>query len=346
VSHVGSAAFFTAGFFAVFFVAVLAAVCFCARENPSARYRTIEVSVVHSFSSRILLSAAFIAVSAFAQSPDAGPATAAPEVKSAEIKPDLSDPGVVREQQNFARVRSLVQQGVLPLNDLAKAQDKVNDALDMSILRYSQFAADLTPEQADQMVTVAERLFLRSQKRSIQTKQLVATGIMARSEAETSMSDMVGAKLQLDLAMERARLVKDMALQKQVAEMETEAESHPEWNGKVYTRFDGNGVFTRADFNKISSAYLSAFGHLIPVSADGQTAVHTALGFNHAGRVDVALSPDSAEGEWLLRYLQRNRIPYFAFRTAVAHKATGAHIHLGPGSTRLASAATKTCCGS
>src|SRR6185437_6546514 len=111
-----------------------------------------------------------------------------------------------------------------------------------------------------------------------------------------STSDMVSARLQLDLAIERARLVKDLALQKQVAELETEAESHPEWNGRIYTRFDGNGVFTRADFNKVSSAYFSEFNHMIPVSADGQTAVHTALGFNHAGRVDIALSPDSPEG--------------------------------------------------
>jgi hypothetical protein len=179
----------------------------------------------------------------------------------------------------------------------------------------------------------------------MQTKQLVETGVLARSEAEASSSDLLSAKLQLDLAIERARLAKDLALQKSLVEIETEAESHPEWNGPVYTRYDGKGAFTRADFDRISAAYFSTFGHLIPVSADGQTAVHTALGFNHAGRIDIALSPDQAEGAWLLRYLQRNHIPYYAFRSAVSHKATGAHIHLGPGSTRLV-AGSKACCGS
>jgi hypothetical protein len=305
--------------------------------------------VVYSFSSRLIIYAAFLAASSFAQSPEPTAPAPASDAKSAEIKPDLSDPGVARAQQNLNRIRSLVQQGVLPVNDLAKAMDSLNDALDMSILRYSQLATDLLPEQADQMVTVAERLYLRNQKRSMQTRQLVETGILARSEAEASTSDAVSAKLQLDLAIERARLIKDMTLQKQRAEIETEAESHPEWNGQVYTRYDGNGTFTRADFNKISSAFLANFGHTIPVSADGQTAVHTSLGFNHAGRVDIALNPDQPEGVWLLRYLQKNRIPYFAFRAAVAHKATGAHIHLGPGSTRLTAASTKTtktCCGS
>ena len=201
----------------------------------------------------------------------------------------------MRAQQNLARVRSLVQQGVVPVNDLAKAQDDLNNALDESILRFSELATDLLPEQADQMVTVAERMFLRKQKRSMQTRQLVETGILARSEAEASSSDVISAKLRLDLAIERARLVKDMALQKQLAEVETEAESHPEWNGQIYTRYDGNGTFTRADFNKISAAFLANFGHMIPVSADGQTAVHTALGFNHAGRIDIALNPDQSE---------------------------------------------------
>jgi hypothetical protein len=318
--------------------------------------------VVYPFSSRLIICAAFLAASSFAQSPvpaapaepDTAAAAPASDAKAAdakpkEIKPDLSDLGVVRAQQNLNRIRGLVQQGVVPVNDLAKAQDDLNDALDMSILRYSALSTDLLPDEADQMVTVAQRMFLRRQKRAMQTRQLVQTGILARSEAETSTTDVVNAKLQLDLAIERARLVKDMAIQKQLAEVETEAESHPEWNGQMYTRYDGNGTFTRADFNKISSAYLSAFGHMIPVSADGQTAVHTALGFNHAGRIDIALSPDQPEGVWLLSYLQRNHIPYYAFRGAVAHKATGAHIHLGPGSTRLTAASTKTtktCCGS
>jgi hypothetical protein len=46
--------------------------------------------------------------------------------------------------------------------------------------------------------------------------------------------------------------------------------------------------------------------------------------------------PDSPEGAWLLEYLRAQRIPYYAFRQAVRGKATGAHIHIGPGSTRLA----------
>jgi hypothetical protein len=310
--------------------------------------------VLYPFSSRLILSAAFLAATTFAQAADPVPAPnpvpAVSDTPAADapkpIQPDLSDPAVVRARQNLDRVRSLVSQGVMPPNEQVKAQDDLNDALDMSILRYSALAMNMLPDEADQMVTVAERLYLRRQKRAFQNAQLVATGIIARSEAENANSDVISAKLDLDLAIERSRLVKEFALQKSLAEVESEAENHPEWNGKVYTRYDGNGVFTRADFAKISSAYLAAFGRIIPISADGQTAVHTALGFNHAGRIDIALNPDQPEGAWLIRYLEKNRIPFYAFRAAVAHKATGAHIHLGPGSTRLTASAKQTpCCG-
>lgn len=284
---------------------------------------------------RFLAVAAFISTSLFAQT------GAAPDA-SGEIKPDVSDPAVVRAQQSLERIQGLVRQGVLPLNSLTKAQDDVQDALDMSILRFSAYAQDLTPEQAEQMVSVAERMLLRRQRRVIQTEHLVSSGAISRAEAEASDADVLSAKLEYDLAMERAKLVQEIAesirMQKMLAEAETDAESHPEMNGKLYTRYDGSGVFTRADFEKISSAFLAAFHHPIPVSADGQTAVHRALGFNHTGRIDIALSPDQPEGAWLMKYLERNRIPYFAFRSAIAHKATGAHIHLGPSSTKLIAA--------
>jgi len=304
--------------------------------------------LVHSLSRPALL-AVIVAAGLFGQTtppapvPDAAsPASA--ETTSNEIKPDFSDPGVVRAQQNLDRVRTLVRQGVLPPLNLMKAQDDLNDALDTSILRFSASTLDLLPEQADQMVTVAERMFLRRQRRAMQTKQLAETGVISRAEAETASADVMDAKMQLDLATDRARLVRDLALEKSLAQVETEAETHPEWNGKLYTRYDGNGVFTRDQFEKVSAAFLNAFGHSLPVSADGQTDVHRSMGLNHAGRVDVALSPDQREGAWLLRYLERNKIPYYAFRAAIAHKATGAHIHLGPGSTKLAE--TKSCCHS
>ena len=53
------------------------------------------------------------------------------------------------------------------------------------------------------------------------------------------------------------------------------------------------------------------------------------MGFDHRERFDVAINPDQEEGRWLMRLLDRLRVPYIAFRRAVAGRATGAHIHIG-----------------
>jgi hypothetical protein len=271
--------------------------------------------------------------------------TAADAGEAALIKADQTDPGVVRARQNVDRIRGLVQQGILPPNDFLKAQDELNDALDQSILRFGSYNQNILPEQADQMVAVAQRMFLRRQRNSSRIRALAITGALSRAEAETALADVTSAKLQLDLAIQRASLVREMAMQKSQIEAENDADAHPEWNGKLYVHYDGNGTFTRAQFDVLSAAYLTEFGKAIPVSADGQTATHRSMGFDHTGRIDVALNPDTREGSWLMHYLERHRIPYYAFRTAIAHKATGAHIHLGPGSTHLTVSA-KSCCGS
>ena len=43
---------------------------------------------------------------------------------------------------------------------------------------------------------------------------------------------------------------------------------------------------------------------------------------------------ESLEGRALLDYLQRNGIPYLAFRSAIPGTATGPHIHIGRPSHR------------
>ena len=78
------------------------------------------------------------------------------------------------------------------------------------------------------------------------------------------------------------------------------------------------------------------FGHPLPVSAFGQTPVHDELGFNHRNALDVAVHPDTPEGQALMTWLRGERISFVAFRQAVTGKATGAHVHVGEPSSRLA----------
>ena len=66
------------------------------------------------------------------------------------------------------------------------------------------------------------------------------------------------------------------------------------------------------------------------------SAVHRAMGFDHHGRFDLAVSPSQPEGVWARRYLTEKHVTFFAFRSAVPGRATGAHIHIGPASTHRA----------
>jgi hypothetical protein len=87
---------------------------------------------------------------------------------------------------------------------------------------------------------------------------------------------------------------------------------------------------SRAKFESdVKSFFVSKFGRTLPVSAFGQTSLHSHLGFDHRNAVDVALNPDSAEGRALLGKLRGFGIPFIAFRQAIPGIATGAHIHIG-----------------
>jgi len=84
----------------------------------------------------------------------------------------------------------------------------------------------------------------------------------------------------------------------------------------------------------IKSFFISKFGRTLPVSAFGQTRLHSRLGFDHRNGIDVALSPDSLAGRALLGKLRGFGVPFIAFRKPIPGVATGAHIHVGRPSPR------------
>jgi hypothetical protein len=308
------------------------------------RYRTIEVIVIFRFAALSALSILFVA-GATAQS-DGSATAASPAVEPllAPAQPvltvDQNDPLVVRARERLDQVTKLVSAGALPLMRLHQAQEDVQDAMDMALLKNNLYNTNILPDEADQLVQVAQRMVLRRQKSLNDMKELVSAGVLSRSEADASGANLDRAQRELDLAQSRATLIQQMAesarIQKAMASLEVEAPRHPEWDGKVYTHYAGNGIFTPADLHSLEVAYLTQFAKPMPISAEGETALHRSFGFDHRGRVDVAVTPDQPEGVWLMRYLESKRIPYFAFRAAVPHKATGPHIHVGPESTRLA----------
>jgi hypothetical protein len=253
--------------------------------------------------------------------------------------PQAEDPDVMRARLNITRLRALADAGAIPRAEVEKAEDALGDAQDLAVLRRTMATTDLNEEQANAMVTAAENRLDRRQKQLDKMREMVDTGIAAKNELQPFVEQANFARNEYDLAVSRAKVCQEL-VEMARAEQVRESQRPPAAEGnKDAVHFDGAGTFSTAQFQQLSTAYEHRFSKALPVSAMGETAVHRALGFDHRGRVDVALNPDAPEGLWLRHYLEARRIPYFAFWHAAAGKATGAHIHIGPESTRLTAAA-------
>jgi hypothetical protein len=244
---------------------------------------------------------------------------------------------ITAAQLRVKRVELLVAAGAASKAELAAAKDEVADAEDAALLRGVVASQDLTDAQADEMVAAAGRHLERRERDYDREKKLIDQGLGTPANLVAVEQELTFARQQRDLAQDRARLTRELAAAAQAElALEQALATAPQQALPIGERYDGDGIFNPNTFARVESAFHTHFGKLLPISAMGETAVHKALGFDHTGRVDVALNPDQPEGVWLRSYLTENHIPYFAFREAVPGKATGAHIHLGPQSTRLA----------
>ncbi len=94
------------------------------------------------------------------------------------------------------------------------------------------------------------------------------------------------------------------------------------------------GKWSLAEANKVKDFFLSKFNRPLPLSAFGQSDLHTRWGLDHRNGMDVNLHPDSAEGRALVEFLRAEAIPYLVFRGPIPGVATGPHIHVGNRSPR------------
>ena len=248
-------------------------------------------------------------------------------------------------KQELQRVTELVQAGALPRLRLDEAQQNIEDAQDNAILERTLYGdlqvANVSDQLMDEMIAAAQRRVSRGQIQLEQAKKLVADGIAAQSTLTPIEEDLAIRRMNLNLAHSRANLMAEMAAlaryEKTAAEIhETTSIVFRDSFTRGMEHYEGSGVFRESkDLKPLALAFEQKFDHPLPISAEGETGLHRALGFDHRGRVDVAVSPNAPEGIWLLRYLKARKIPFYAFTRAIPGKATAAHIHIGPGSTRL-----------
>jgi hypothetical protein len=232
---------------------------------------------------------------------------------------------------------------------LPAADDYVADAKDEATLQltlYREFSVEELYKSAQleaqfekdipQMLAAAQRRVSRAEDLLNRQRELVAKKAAKPNTVQPYVDELQKRISVASLAISRARTLTDI--------IDTARDDRRNaariGQGTNTTHYRGSGFFSGADREVLERAYLKRFGRPLPVSAEGATSLHRALGFDHKGRIDVALTPDQPEGLWLRSYLETLGIPYYAFRSAVIGSATGAHIHIGPGSTRAAALRT------
>src|SRR5215213_4166687 len=89
-----------------------------------------------------------------------------------------------------------------------------------------------------------------------------------------------------------------------------------------------------AEATKVERFFASKFKKPLPLSAFGQSDLHTRWGLDHRNGMDVGLHPDSVEGRALIEFLRGESIPFLVFRGPIPGVATGPHIHIGNRSSR------------
>lgn len=266
-----------------------------------------------------------------------------PDAVNAQIAETAATNSIKIAEDQVQRIGSLVEAGALPRMRLEQAQRDLADARDEAILDRTLYGKlpvqSLTEEMGNEMVAAAQRRVDREQQRIDDANKLVDDGIVARNSVSALQDEMNLRTMALNLARSRSELITElMAMARSERSMESAPAAPGAFAGGM-EHFEGSGRFNETkDLKPIESAFEAKFDKPLPISADGETAVHRALGFDHRGRVDVAVNPEQKEGQWLMTYLKDRKIPFYAFTHAIPGKATGAHIHIGPGSTRLLNA--------
>ena len=197
----------------------------------------------------------------------------------------------------------MAEAGSIPRARLEQAQAELADAEDNSILRRTLYGTlrieDFTKDQSDLMISAAQRLVDRQQERYRAHAKNWSPRDRRPSLACCDARRLQYRKKALDLANFRAKLVEELSEQAQAEGGLDEPGRYVSSRTARSSDLTAQASSAKSTLLRISSAFQRQFGKALPVSAKGDTALHRSLGFDHRGRVDIAVNPDQTEGAWL-----------------------------------------------
>src|SRR5215212_1535344 len=173
------------------------------------------------------------------------------------------------------------------------------------------------------------------------SKKLLAEGLIPKSQLEENERTLAAAKQKV---AETNRAV--VGADDQIAGVLVESAANDEIAKNLrlakqslvrtaaFTRYTGAGGWNLGDSWKVQRFFSDTFNKQLPIAVFGQGAIHDRWRLDHHNAMDIQLHPDGPEGRALLEFLQKNGIPYLAFRSAIPGTATGPHIHIGRPSHR------------
>jgi hypothetical protein len=194
-------------------------------------------------------------------------------------------------------------------------------------------------ESLEHLLELQQKDEARAREGVEKRKQLLDLGVIAKREYEESERALTEAQDKIAATTKQIADVDTMVAEvnaaEELAKMPVVTPGVIRSTGML-VRYVGASHWALSDFGKVDAFFRLKFGKTLPVSALGQTETHNHLGFDHREAIDVAVHPDSAEGQALIGYLTSQGISFIAIRGAIPGSATGAHVHIGPPSKRIA----------
>jgi len=236
---------------------------------------------------------------------------------------------VFSEPQKKPRQKEPQQKTPQPVSELSRLRDdyiKATKDYKASLERLLAIYED-NVKKADEKLANGKKLFeegLISRSQVEEDERFVKT---AQEKVSETRKQMANADSQIaDVLVESeadAEMAKNLRLAKGALIRTT-----------AFTRYNGTSGWSLNDAWKIERFFSDSFHRQLPIAVFGQGAVHDRWHLDHRNAMDIQLHPDGPEGQALLNFLQKNGIPYSAFRSAIPGTATGPHIHIGRPSHR------------
>jgi len=216
-----------------------------------------------------------------------------------------------------------------PQNELARLREEFVKAT-------NDYKASL-----EKLVAIYEGNVKKAEEKLELSKKLLAEGLIAKGQVEENERALAAEK---EKVAQTRRQMTNADEQIGGVLVEAEAEQQLAKNLRLsrqtlvrtaaFTRFNGGPGWNLSDAGKIQKFFSDTFNKPLPIAVFGQGAIHDRWRLDHHNAMDVQLHPDGVEGRALLDFLQKNGIPYSAFRSAIPGTATGPHIHIGRPSHR------------